>query len=255
MSGQFNALDQSEILQAIGDSEQINNEQGPIILVYNKPEDPAGETVIHVYRLQPQFSHLAANNGGQPIILDGNNLQLFGDDEPNCPSGATMKDADLPNLSSVSELPAQFLLSDSDQVMDISEQEQNEQNESSEPQVFIPQNVMTLAQSSSSQVTLQTQQIPLSELRPTAVDCGSESLSMKGELQSKDTTSAPELKNIDFNAVKFVIPENMNFQPISETETMETVEWVTEGSNSTEQRVCVEQVSTIIDVNIVKDDM
>lgn len=249
MSGQFSALDQSEILQAIGDSENVNNGQGPIILVYNKPEDPAGETVIHVYRLQPQFSHLAANNGGQPIILDGNNLQLFGDDGQNSPSGVTMKDADLSNINGVSGLPAQFLVSDSDQILDISEH-----HESSEPQVFIPQNVMTLAQGSSHQVTLQSQQFPMSEPRSSVVNCVSESLStqVEAELRNMDTTPVTELKNMDFNSVNLVFQENVNYQPASET--TETVEWGTKVENSTEQRVCVEQVSTIIDVNIVKDD-
>ncbi|XP_061183136.1 transcription factor TFIIIB component B'' homolog [Saccostrea echinata] len=230
-SGHCRALDQSEIVQAIRDTEGENNEQGPIILVYNKPEDPTGETVIHVYRMQPQFSHLAPDNGSQPIIVDGNSLQWHG-----MQTVMTAKDNSVSNISGGSDMPLEFLSSDADQVLEIPLI-----TESSEP--FVPQNVMTLAQNSI-QGNVQTEGIPISE-------SGSHIVSCVGEPHSETAVEGSELVN--FTSMKGDIQTEVTFVPVSETEIMDVgSESVVE--NSAEQRVFVEQVSTIIDVNIVKED-
>lgn len=68
-----------------------------------------------MYRLQPQFSHLVENSNGQPIIVDGNNFQLMEDSGQKSQSIMTLQGKTSESaLRGVSELPPQFLASDTD---------------------------------------------------------------------------------------------------------------------------------------------
>lgn len=242
MAGQYSALNESEIAQAIGDTNEVNSGQGPLILVYNKPEDPAGETVIHVYRLQPQFSHLVENSNGQPIIVDGNNFQLMEDSGQKSQSIMTLQGKTSESaLRGVSELPPQFLASDTDQVTEVDISEDGAAGEP-QPQVFIPQNVMTLA-NEISQCPSQEQEITLSmELSQVHQDSSDEKF-VSGQVEEAQGPVQLETE--------------VNFQPVTVRELMETGSWNNGAVNTgkvIEQKVCVEQISTYIDVNIIKED-
>lgn len=242
VAGQYSALNESEIAQAIGNANEVNSGQGPLILVYNKPEDPAGETVIHVYRLQPQFSHLVENSNGQPIIVDGNDFQLMEDSGQKSQSimtlhGKTSESA----LRGVSELPPQFLASDTDQVTEVDISEDGAPGEP-QPQVFIPQNVMTLA-NEISQCPSQEQEISLSE--------------EFSEVHQDSSDEKFVSEQVDEEQVPVQLEAEVNFQPVTVKELMETGSWNNGAVNTgkvVEQKVCVEQISTYIDVNIIKED-
>lgn len=242
MAGQYSALNESEIAQAIGDTNEVNSGQGPLILVYNKPEDPAGETVIHVYRLQPQFSHLVENSNGQPIIVDGNNFQLMEDSGQKSQSIMTLQGKTSESaLRGVSELPPQFLASDTDQVTEVDISEEGAAGEP-QPQVFIPQNVMTLA-NEISQCPSQEQEITLSEEFSQVHQDSSDEKFVSGQVEEAQGPVQLETE--------------VNFQPVTVRELMETGSWNNGAVNTgkvIEQKVCVEQISTYIDVNIIKED-
>lgn len=242
VAGQYSALNESEIAQAIGDTNEVNSGQGPLILVYNKPEDPAGETVIHVYRLQPQFSHLVENSNGQPIIVDGNNFQLMEDSGQKSQSIMTLQGKTSESaLRGVSELPPQFLASDTDQVTEVDISEDGAPGEP-QPQVFIPQNVMTLA-NEISQCPSQEQEITLSEEFSQVHQDSSDEKFVSGQVEEAQGPVQLETE--------------VNFQPVTVRELMETGSWNNGAVNTgkvIEQRVCVEQISTYIDVNIIKED-
>lgn len=242
VAGQYSALNESEIAQAIGDTNEVNSGQGPLILVYNKPEDPAGETVIHVYRLQPQFSHLVENSNGQPIIVDGNNFQLMEDSGQKSQSIMTLQGKTSESaLRGVSELPPQFLASDTDQVTEVDISEDGAPGEP-QPQVFIPQNVMTLA-NEISQCPSQEQEITLSEEFSQVHQDSSDEKFVSGQVEEAQGSVQLETE--------------VNFQPVTVRELMETGSWNNGAVNTgkvIEQRVCVEQISTYIDVNIIKED-
>lgn len=242
VAGQYSALNESEIAQAIGDTNEVNSGQGPLILVYNKPEDPAGETVIHVYRLQPQFSHLVENSNGQPIIVDGNNFQLMEDSGQKSQSIMTLQGKTSESaLRGVSELPPQFLASDTDQVTEVDISEDGAPGEP-QPQVFIPQNVMTLA-NEISQCPSQEQEITLSEEFSQVHQDSSDEKFVSGQVEEAQGSVQLETE--------------VNFQPVTVRELMETGSWnngAVNTGNVIEQRVCVEQISTYIDVNIIKED-
>lgn len=240
-AGQYSALNESEIAQAIGDANEVNSGQGPLILVYNKPEDPAGETVIHVYRLQPQFSHLVENSNGQPIIVDGNDFQLMEDSGQKSQSIMTLQGKTSESaLRGASELPPQFLASDTDQVTEVDISEDGAPSEP-QPQVFIPQNVMTLA-NEISQCQSQEQEISLSEFSEVHQD----SIDEKFVSEQVEEEQGP-----------VQLEAEVNFQPVTVKELMETGSWNNGAVNTgkvIEQKVCVEQISTYIDVNIIKED-
>lgn len=242
VAGQYSALNESEIAQAIGDTNEVNSGQGPLILVYNKPEDPAGETVIHVYRLQPQFSHLVENSNGQPIIVDGNNFQLMEDSGQKSQSIMTLQGKTSESaLRGVSELPPQFLASDTDQVTEVDISEDGAPGEP-QPQVFIPQNVMTLA-NEISQCPSQEQEITLSEEFSQVHQDSSDEKFVSGQVEEAQGSVQLETE--------------VNFQPVTVRELMETGSWNNGAVNTgkvIEQKVCVEQISTYIDVNIIKED-
>lgn len=242
VAGQYSALNESEIAQAIGDTNEVNSGQGPLILVYNKPEDPAGETVIHVYRLQPQFSHLVENSNGQPIIVDGNNFQLMEDSGQKSQSIMTLQGKTSESaLRGVSELPPQFLASDTDQVTEVDISEDGAAGEP-QPQVFIPQNVMTLA-NEISQCPSQEQEITLSEEFSQVHQDSSDEKFVSGQVEEAQGPVQLETE--------------VNFQPVTVRELMETGSWNNGAVNTgkvIEQKVCVEQISTYIDVNIIKED-
>lgn len=242
VAGQYSALNESEIAQAIGDTNEVNSGQGPLILVYNKPEDPAGETVIHVYRLQPQFSHLVENSNGQPIIVDGNNFQLMEDSGQKSQSIMTLQGKTSESaLRGVSELPPQFLASDTDQVTEVDISEDGAPSEP-QPQVFIPQNVMTLA-NEISQCPSQEQEITLSEEFSQVHQDSSDEKFVSGQVEEAQGPVQLETE--------------VNFQPVTVRELMETGSWNNGAVNTgkvIEQKVCVEQISTYIDVNIIKED-
>lgn len=242
VAGQYSALNESEIAQAIGDTNEVNSGQGPLILVYNKPEDPAGETVIHVYRLQPQFSHLVENSNGQPIIVDGNNFQLMEDSGQKSQSIMTLQGKTSESaLRGVSELPPQFLASDTDQVTEVDISEDGAAGEP-QPQVFIPQNVMTLA-NEISQCPSQEQEITLSSEFSQVHQDSSDEKFVSGQVEEEQGPVQLETE--------------VNFQPVTVRELMETGSWNNGAVNTgkvIEQRVCVEQISTYIDVNIIKED-
>lgn len=242
VAGQYSALNESEIAQAIGDTNEVNSGQGPLILVYNKPEDPAGETVIHVYRLQPQFSHLVENSNGQPIIVDGNNFQLMEDSGQKSQSIMTLQGKTSESaLRGVSELPPQFLASDTDQVTEVDISEDGASGEP-QPQVFLPQNVMTLA-NEISQCPSQEQEITLSEEFSQVHQDSSDEKFVSGQVEEEQGPVQLETE--------------VNFQPVTVRELMETGSWNNGAVNTgkvIEQRVCVEQISTYIDVNIIKED-
>lgn len=241
-AGQYSALNESEIAQAIGDANEVNSGQGPLILVYNKPEDPAGETVIHVYRLQPQFSHLVENSNGQPIIVDGNDFQLMEDSGQKSQSIMTLQGKTSESaLRGASELPPQFLASDTDQVTEVDISEDGAPSEP-QPQVFIPQNVMTLA-NEISQCQSQEQEISLSE---EFSEVHQDSIDEKFVSEQVEEEQGP-----------VQLEAEVNFQPVTVKELMETGSWNNGAVNTgkvIEQKVCVEQISTYIDVNIIKED-
>lgn len=242
VAGQYSALKESEIAQAIGDADEVNSGQGPLILVYNKPEDPAGETVIHVYRLQPQFSHLVENSNGQPIIVDGSDFQLMEDSGQKSKSILTLQGKTSESaLRGASELPSQFMASDSDQVTEVNISEGGKSDEP-QPQVFIPQNVMTLA-NEISQGLPQEQEISSSE-------------GFSGVHQDSSGENFVNEQVVEEQGPVQVETE-VNFQPVTVKELMETESW-SDGAVNTgrlvEQKVCVEQISTYIDVNITKED-
>lgn len=242
VAGQYSALNESEIAQAIGNANEVNSGQGPLILVYNKPEDPAGETVIHVYRLQPQFSHLVENSNGQPIIVDGNDFQLMEDSGQKSQSIMTLQGKTSESaLRGVSELPPQFLASDTDQVTEVDISEDGAPGEP-QPQVFIPQNVMTLA-NEVSQCPSQEQEISLSE--------------EFSEVHQDSSDEKFVSEQVDEEQVPVQLEAEVNFQPVTVKELMETGSWNNGAVNTgkvVEQKVCVEQISTYIDVNIIKED-
>lgn len=242
VAGQYSALNESEIAQAIGNANEVNSGQGPLILVYNKPEDPAGETVIHVYRLQPQFSHLVENSNGQPIIVDGNDFQLMEDSGQKSQSIMTLQGKTSESaLRGVSELPPQFLASDTDQVTEVDISEDGAPGEP-QPQVFIPQNVMTLA-NEISQCPSQEQEISLSE--------------EFSEVHQDSSDEKFVSEQVDEEQVPVQLEAEVNFQPVTVKELMETGSWNNGAVNTgkvVEQKVCVEQISTYIDVNIIKED-
>lgn len=242
VAGQYSALNESEIAQAIGNANEVNSGQGPLILVYNKPEDPAGETVIHVYRLQPQFSHLVENSNGQPIIVDGNDFQLMEDSGQKSQSIMTLQGKTSESaLRGVSELPPQFLVSDTDQVTEVDISEDGAPGEP-QPQVFIPQNVMTLA-NEVSQCPSQEQEISLSE--------------EFSEVHQDSSDEKFVSEQVDEEQVPVQLEAEVNFQPVTVKELMETGSWNNGAVNTgkvVEQKVCVEQISTYIDVNIIKED-
>lgn len=241
-AGQYSALNELEIAQAIGDANEVNSGQGPLILVYNKPEDPAGETVIHVYRLQPQFSHLVENSNGQPIIVDGNDFQLMEDSGQKSQSIMTLQGKTSESaLRGASELPPQFLASDTDQVTEVDISEDGAPSEP-QPQVFIPQNVMTLA-NEISQCQSQEQEISLSE---EFSEVHQDSIDEKFVSEQVEEEQGP-----------VQLEAEVNFQPVTVKELMETGSWNNGAVNTgkvIEQKVCVEQISTYIDVNIIKED-
>lgn len=233
-SVKFSALNESEIARAVGDSHELNNGQGPLILVYNKPEDPAGETVIHVYRLQPQFSHLAENTNGQPIIVDGNDFQLIDNAEHKYQGIRTIKGENSgSDIRDMVDLPTDFLTTEARQVLHIPKI--SEPNKAvSESQVFIPQNVMTLAHNTTPG-RLQT-----NEGIPGVVNARSE---MQTEEEVEESVSR------EFQS-------ELNFAPVSGAEIAVWCDGAVSAENSTQQKVCVEQISgyEYIDVNLTKED-
>ncbi|XP_022300413.2 uncharacterized protein LOC111108664 isoform X2 [Crassostrea virginica] len=233
-SVKFSALNESEIARAVGDSHELNNGQGPLILVYNKPEDPAGETVIHVYRLQPQFSHLAENTNGQPIIVDGNDFQLIDNAEHKYQGIRTIKGENSgSDIRDMVDLPTDFLTTEARQVLHIPKI--SEPNKAvSESQVFIPQNVMTLAHNTTPG-RLQT-----NEGIPGVVNARSE---MQTEEEVEESVSR------EFQS-------ELNFAPVSGAEIAVWCDGAVSAENSTQQKVCVEHISgyEYIDVNLTKED-